>query len=386
MPNTLPENTSPPLVWAEINLCALQANISYLKQLSNECFFIMVIKANAYGHGMMDVAKHLDGNTSVDAFAVARIDEAVQLRSQGIKKRIIVLSGVLTANDLNLCATYKVEAALHNTETVNLWLEHLQPYSSQNKQNSPCKAWLKINTGMNRLGISLDELAECVASINAISPASTENMLGIITHFSSSEEPENPQNNRQKLAFNEAISSSLFTQYFPDAKLCMSNSGGIIFHSDSHFDAVRSGLSCYGIAPTNNAEISKHLKPVMQLKARIIAIHSLKAGDTVGYNEQYTAQSPSTIATVAIGYGDGYPRNAANDTAVYVNGHKAKIAGRVSMDLMGIDVTHCSASVNDEVELWGEHISCNELATQCNTISYELLTRVTQRVPRILIK
>ncbi len=381
-----PSPTSSPLLlsWAEINLKALESNIEYLKTQAQAPFFIMVIKANAYGHGMLELATELDDNQTVNAFAVARIEEALQLRAAGISKRIIVLSGVISSADLSLCAAHQLEAVIHNPITAQHWCQTLHENTAS---QAACHIWLKVNTGMNRLGLNQEQFTQVENTIlQAPNALTCDKLCGIMSHFSSSEDVTNQQNAQQKSVFNFFIHSALL-QHFPSAKLCLSNSGGILYHPDSHHNAVRSGISCYGLPPGNDEQLAQHLQPVMRLKSRIIAIHALNTGDSAGYNEQFIAQKPSTLATVAIGYGDGYPRAVTNGTAVYVNGETAAIAGRVSMDLISIDISGLShVAIGDEVELWGEHISCDTLAKQCQTISYELVTRVSQRVKRVLIK
>ena len=381
MPSPTPHTISPALTWAEINISALKNNISYLDDLSGKPFFILVIKANAYGHGMIDIARHIDTFTPVDAFAVARLDEGIALRQQGITKRIIVLSGVSHINHLKLCSEYHLEATIHTSDVAQAWVGLCS--EQQANKAMPVKAWLKINTGMNRLGLALNEFLELAVTLRQNSQVFKPSLCGVLSHFSSSESINNPQNIKQKTRFNKAIEASGLTTTFPAIKISLSNSGGIFYHHDSHHSAVRSGISSYGLPPSKIDQVTQQLTAVMSLKTTIIAIHEISEGDSVGYNEQYTATQSRTIATLAAGYGDGYPRQAKTGTPVYLNSGIAKTVGRISMDLMSIDITGIKAAVNDEVELWGEHISCHDLAIQCDTISYELLTRVSDRVERI---
>jgi alanine racemase len=249
-----------------------------------------------------------------------------------------------------------------------------------------CKAWIKINTGMNRLGLNQSEFKQFMLQAEKHQqPLTAQKMCGLMSHLSSSEEQANPKNSEQTGIFNQAVLNTKFNALFPQAKLCLSNSGGIIYHTNTHLNAIRSGISCYGLAPSFDPQVNKNLRPVMTLKSKIIAKRHLSKGDSAGYNEQFIASGDCELATVGIGYGDGYPREAKNGTLVYVNDKMARIAGRVSMDLITIDVTGLNVNIGDEVELWGNNLPCSALAEQCNTISYDLLTRVSARVRRVII-
>ncbi|MBL0710231.1 MAG: alanine racemase [Colwellia sp.] len=353
---------------AVINLTALEHNYQQISALAPHSDTIAVIKADAYGHGAIAVAKHLDN--SVPALAVAFVDEAINLRSAGISSPILILEGALCEQDITLANQENFWLMFHNIEQIH-WLT---------SNNYTGKFWLKVDTGMNRLGFTPKQI------INIIKTLSSKQQKNVVlcTHFSSAEELNNPKTLAQITRLN-----SLADQF--QCQLSLANSAGIINWQQSHATYNRLGIALYsGISgdissvTTMVSNLPIALTPVMTLQSTIIGLRDLNIGDNVGYGETWQARRLSRIATIAIGYADGYPRNAKVGTPVWINGQRVPLIGRVSMDMITVDVTDLSqVKVGDMVELWGENIRVETIAKQANTINYELLTRVSARVPKI---
>jgi len=361
---------------AIINLTALKDNYQRIDNLANNSATIAVIKADAYGHGAIEIAKSLD--SLVPAFAVAFIDEAIALQAAGIKSPILILEGPLTASDLALAQQHNFWLMLHNIDQISWLMQQQTPYSS--------KLWLKVDTGMHRLGFMPEELAEIMPKVMACLLVEQQKELVLCSHFSNSEEKNNPKTLQQIQRFdviNEAY----------NCQSSLANSGGIIHWPESHRHFNRLGIGLYGINPVqsshclnNNDSIAVTdvaLTPVMTLQSSIIGLRKIAKGDCVGYGETWQAKRISVIATVAIGYADGYPRNAKAGTPVLINNQIAPLAGRVSMDMITVDVTDLTdINLGDKVELWGNNLPVETIAEHLETISYELLTRVSSRLPR----
>jgi alanine racemase len=364
---------------AIINLTALKENYQSIDKLAKNSATIAVIKADAYGHGAVEVAKSLED--IVPAFAVAFIDEAIVLRDAGIQAPILILEGALTETDFAFSLQHNFWLMLHNHEQITHLLNQAQPYLG--------KLWLKIDTGMSRLGFMPEEVSEIMPKVLSCLPAAQQEELVLCSHFSNAEEKLDPKTLKQIQSF-ETIRS----QYNCQASLA--NSAGIIQWPQSHYNFNRLGIALYGMSPidelnTNihnksNTDISTEnmtLSPVMSLQSSIIALRKLAKGDFVGYGENWQATRTSVIATVAIGYADGYPRSAKTGTPVFINNQQVPLVGRVSMDMITVDVTDLvTVNIGDKVELWGENLPVDTIAKQLDTISYELLTRVSPRVPR----
>jgi alanine racemase len=347
---------------ALINIPALKQNYINMSAYASHSETIAVIKANAYGHGALTVAKHLDN--LVPAIAVAFIDEAITLRNSGIKSPILVLEGALCPQDFSIANQHDFWLMFHNHEQIDWLQKHDSTYNG--------KFWLKVDTGMNRLGFMPNNVNDI---INNLSDVQQKNLV-LCTHFSNADETKNPKTSQQ-------ISSlfSLAKNY--SCQLSLANSAGIINWQESHSDYNRLGIALYGANPMGKIKLPIELKPVMTLQSTVIALRDLKVGDCVGYGSTWQAKRPSSIATIAIGYADGYPRNAKLGTPVWVNGEIAPISGRVSMDMITIDVTDIdNVNIGDQVELWGENLSIETVAEYMDTINYELLTRISDRVPR----
>ncbi len=350
---------------AIINLPSLISNYLCLDNLAPQSKTIAVIKANAYGHGAVEIAKALSQH--VPAFAVAFIDEALILRDAGITQPILILEGALSPEDFAHALKQNFWLMLHNSEQLNWLSKQTKTYSGQ--------LWLKVDTGMNRLGIMPNEVNDILAKL---SHKYRQNLV-LCTHFSNAEELKNP---KTLLQIKQLEQVNQEYQY----KKSLANSAGIINWPESHSDFNRLGIALYGTTPVVAKNLSIKLAPVMTLQSTVIGLRKLTTGEAVGYGETWQAKRPSVIATIAIGYADGYPRNAKTGTPVFIKGHLAPLAGRVSMDMITIDVTDITqVKLGDVVELWGENIAIETVAEHMDTINYELLTRVSTRVPKIYI-
>jgi len=351
---------------ALVDLDAIRANYALACRLAPESRTIAVIKADAYGHGAVDVAHALRG--AAPAFAVAIIDEALELREAGISEPLLVMEGVNSISALECAAEQQLAVVVHNDKQ----LEELE----RARLPAPISVWPKVDTGMHRLGLAPDSLADTVSRLRASD--NCENPIVVCTHLASADVPGNAFTQHQLETFDACVADM-------DVLQSISNSGGILACPASHRDWNRPGYMLYGITPFAEDVVSAgELLPAMMLRSEIIAIREVAASESVGYGGRWTASSTTTIATVAIGYADGYPRHAPDGTPTIVNGCVAPLAGAVSMDLITIDVTGIEGvRLGDAVTLWGESLSVNTIADAAGTIGYELLTGVTTRVPRI---
>ena len=346
--------------FATISLSALQHNFAIMSQCAPNSKTMAVIKADAYGHGALQVAVAL--GSQVEVFAVAFMDEALVLREQGIKQPILLLEGVMDAQEMACAKQHDLWVTIHASEHFT-WLRALQ-------ENLRPTFWVKIDTGMHRLGITLNSAQQVLSSNRDLLQIDTV----LCSHLACADELDNPLNLQQVGLLNEIATAFNLT-------VSMANSGGIANWPDSHARWNRLGIALYGCAqPEDNSSM---LRPVMSLHAPIIALRNIASGESVGYGQTWAAQRPTVIATVAIGYADGYPRHAPTGTEAWLNGQLVPLVGRVSMDMLTFDVTDLlEVEVGDRVELWGENMSVETVAHKAGTISYELLTRVSPRVKR----
>ena len=353
---------------ALINLEALRHNADLARARAPGARVMAVVKANAYGHGAVTIAAALEGQ--VDAMAVACIEEALALRDAGINTPILLLEGVFEARELATAAELGFWVTVDNEWQLN-WLE---------EANLPAAitCWLKIDTGMRRLGVPPEQVTEFQQRL--VASGNVEGNPVLCTHFASADDLDSDQT-REQLAIFEKATAGL------PGERSAANSPGLLGWPESHFDWVRPGYMLYGNSPFHRPHPStEDLQPVMTLVSAVISVRSVAAGDTVGYGATWRAERDSRIATVTIGYGDGYPRLAANGTPVLVNGRRAPLAGRVSMDMITVDVTGLDdVQVGDEVVLWGDGLPVGEIAQHAGTIGYVLTTRMPQRTPRIVV-
>lgn len=346
---------------AEIRIAALKHNCSVIKQ-HHGGKVLGVVKANAYGHGLVDCAKALD----VDGLAVACIEEAVHLREGGVRAPIVLLEGVFDPKELTLVGRHELDIVIHREEQVT-WLE-------QASLLLPLRVWLKFNTGMHRLGFSIDQLEAMNARLQA---CSSVKQVVLMSHLACADDPESPMTDQQLAVFSSATEAY-------ECERSLANSAASLAWPKTHFDWVRPGIALYGSTPVLDKSAAQlGLQPVMTLKSQIIGIQSCKAGDSVGYGADFRATKDMLVGTVAIGYADGYPRHAPSGTPVMVDGVECKLIGRVSMDMISVDLSPIANPIEGMgVELWGENLSVDTVAQHANTISYELLTQINQRVPR----
>lgn len=352
-------------IWARINLTALHHNLTRVRALAPGCAVLAVVKADAYGHGAIEIATEIQDK--IDGFAVAGIDEAVSLVDAGIKKEIHLLSGFHHSDELPLLSHLGLIPVIH------AWYQLEQLEKTALAQ--PLSIWLKFDSGMHRLGFQPFEVAQAVARISKI-PHVTQ--LRLMSHLASADDGVNPYTERQIEVFNDVSRSYTYPK-------SLANSAGICAWPKSRANWVRPGIMLYGCTPLlGRDEASMDLQPVMSLCSRLIAIKSLKRGDRVGYGGDWCCPEDMPVGVIACGYGDGYPRRISEHTEVLLNGHRAPLIGRVSMDLATVDLRGIEASkIGDDVELWGHNISATEVAASAGTISYEILSGVTARVPRI---
>jgi alanine racemase len=327
-----------------------------------------VVKANAYGHGALPVAQALD--PLVDALAVACLEEAQGLRDNGVKAPILLLEGVFEAAELVAAAQLDIWVTIDNERQLR-WLERAS-------LTRPLRCWLKLDTGMHRLGVTPERAEEFYRRLKACPNARDDIVLA--THFACADETGNDLTRLQLGLFNAACRD------LPGERSA-ANSAAVLAWPDSHYDWIRPGYMLYGNSPlVGDHPGARDLLPVMTLASAVISLREIAAGESVGYGATWTATRPSRIATACIGYGDGYPRTAPNGTPVLVNGRRAGLAGRVSMDMVTVDVTDLhGCRIGDEVILWGDGLPVAEVAAHVGTIGYELTTRMPARTPRIVI-
>lgn len=351
---------------ANIDLAVLQHNLELVKRLTPNSKVMSVIKANAYGHGSIQIAQALADS---DAFAVARLSEGIKLRQAGIQKDIVLLGGVLTAEELQAAAEFSLSIVFHNQSQLDLL--------SQTQISKPLTfCWLMVETGMNRLGLSADKVDEALHNLTQSNKISDS--IGLMSHFANADCVDDLRNQQQLAKLKQCTDNK-------NIPISMANSGAILSFSASHGDWVRPGLMLYGVSPFENKSASDlGLKPVMQLRSVLIAIQDLLAGDQVGYGGDWVASDATRVGIVSIGYGDGYSRQLSNVGKVVINDKIVAVLGRVSMDLIAVDLSNIDkASLGDEVLLWGSDIlAVEDVAQQAKTIPYELLCQVSERVKR----
>jgi alanine racemase len=350
-------------VCASIDTGALRHNLQVIRRLAPKSRVMAVIKANAYGHGLVAVAKALE---AADAFAVARIGEAIVLREAGIKMPIVLLEGVFDSEQLAAAAAGDFELVVHTQEQIELLLAA--------PPGARIKVWLKLDSGMNRLGFKAEGFPAAYAALSRASALKAP--INLITHLACADMPELPATAEQLMVFGAATRSLA-------GERSVVSSAALLSFPDSQADWVRPGLLLYGVSPFKGSTGADHgVRPVMTLRSQVIAIKDLVVGDRVGYGGTWTAARPTRLAIVSAGYGDGYPRSACSGTPVLVNGEHAALVGRVSMDMIAIDTTDVQRepTVGDPVVLWGEGLAIEEVATRAETIPYTLLCGISQRV------
>jgi alanine racemase len=347
-----------PLV-AQIDNAALAANLARVRALAAGARVIAVVKADAYGHRL---ARVLPALAAADGLALVALDTAVRLRERGEQRPVLLLEGFFAPAELDTFAAHSLASVVHCAEQVDM-LEKA-------RLSRPLDVYLKLNTGMNRLGIAP---ADARALAQRLSQAQGVASLCLMTHFARADEPDAIA---EPLArFNAACEGLPYPR-------SLANSAGVVRYADVGGDIVRPGVMLYGATPfaTRSAR-ALGLSPVMTLRSKLIGVQTLGAGDSVGYAATFTAARPTRIGVVACGYADGYPRHAPNGTPVLVDGQRVPIAGRVSMDMLTVDLSNVPAArIGSDVVLWGEGLPVDEVANAAGTVGYELLCAVAPRV------
>jgi alanine racemase len=356
-------------VIATISKAALRHNYAQVKALAPGKKIMAMVKANAYGHGLVTVAQILD---QADSLGVACIEEAQELIAAKIVTPITLMQGIFVASDLSLVAKFNLSQVLHSAYQVAALMAYRGPLST------PFKVWLKLNLGMNRLGFKPADFAGIYAQLIE---AKHIQVMGFMTHFPQADEPQDATLEQYAL-FKKLLGTRVGAR-------SLANSAAILQWPEVHADWVRPGLMLYGASPlAKQSAQALNLQPVMQLTSYIIAIQVLKYGETVGYGATWYARQANTrIAILAIGYGDGYPWQASCQSWVMLHQQAAPIVGRVAMDMIAIDISAIEqANIGDPVILWGQGLPVEVVATACHSIPYELFCQVTDRVSRIVVE
>ena len=345
---------------AIVDLAALAHNLASARQLSHPAKVFAVVKANAYGHGLVRVLPAL---AAADGLATLELEAAIYLRALGWRKPILMLEGFFDASELPVFAEHGLSTVVHHEAQVRALGASRLPRLLD--------VYIKLNSGMNRLGFASDDVAHVVSRLRGSGSVRT---LTLMSHFAAADEPDGVA---EPLSAFRAVAGQF------DLPVSLANSAGVLRYSEVGGDVVRPGIMLYGASPVASVSAATlKLRPVMTLKSAIIAVQTLKPGDRVGYGGAYRAAAHERIGIVACGYADGYPRQAGAGTPVDVGGMRTHLAGRVSMDMLAIDVTHIpSAEAGTPVELWGNAVAVDDVAAASGTIGYELLCRITQRVP-----
>ena len=348
-----------------IDLDALQANLQHVRTSAPNRRVMAVIKADAYGHGWRRVAAALAG---ADALAVACVAEAVALREAGHHGPVVVLEGFTGAEELGAVLHHGLVPVLHH-ETQLRALEKAEP-------PRPLKIWFKLDSGMHRLGFPLDRVPELAARARACPALSWP--PGWMTHFACADDRRSPATELQRSFFEQALKDV-------PGERSLANSAAILGWPASHADWVRPGIMLYGASPfIGGVAAQDGLRPVMRLSTRLIAVNRHRKGDAIGYGASWVCPEDMPVGVAAIGYGDGYPRHAPSGTPVLVNGREAPLIGRVSMDMITLDLRRQpEARVGDEVVCWGDGLAVERVAREAGTISYDLLCGITPRVETV---
>ena len=339
---------------------AIRHNLRLVSQLAPSSHIWAVVKANAYGHGIERVLPAL---AEADGIALLDLDEAVRVRELGWRQPILLLEGIFEAADVEVAAHHRLSVAVHCDEQLRLL--------SAAKPARPIDIMLKMNTGMNRLGFRPDVFRR---AWQRASDTPAIGAIGLMSHFASADEGAIDW---QMDVFDAA------TDGIPGIR-SLANSAGVLWHPGAHRDWVRPGTILYGASPTGSVRhvAGVPLRAAMTLESRIIGVQALSAGETIGYGRTFTAERAMRVGVVACGYADGYPRHAPTGTPVLVDGIRTRVVGRVSMDMLTVDLTPCpDAAINSPVELWGSQVRVDEVAEASGTIGYELMCALARRVP-----
>ena len=346
---------------ATIDVAAIAHNLAEVRARAGAAHVMAVVKADAYGHGLRRCLSALSG---ADMLAVATMDEARSIRALAPELPVLLLEGVVSPEELALVEQLHLEMVVHHPVQLE-WIEAATARPGR-------RIWLKLDSGMHRLGFPLHQAHQVQARLGSIS--GIEEVV-LMTHFACADQADHPLNLKQIERFDEAVAGL-------GGRQCLANSSALLTLPQARRDWVRAGLLLYGVSPLHGqCGAGLGLKPVMTLETRLIAVNHVAAGESIGYGARFHARSPMCIGVAAIGYGDGYPRNMPDGTPVRVNDREQRLAGRVSMDMITIDLEgQPEARVGDPVVLWGRGLPVERIAAEVDTIAYELLCRVTRRV------
>ena len=348
---------------AAIDLSAIRHNLQQIRTRNSGARILAVVKADAYGHGLRRVAPAL---SATDGFAVATLDEALAIRRLGLAHRVVLLEGVTTAAELASARQHHVDVVVHHDTQLDILRQ-------ADRTGAAVNVWLKFDTGMRRLGFDIDDVPRVREALGAMDCVGQP--VRLMSHLACADEPDNEHTRTQIDRFQRTTAAL-------SSERSLANSAGLLAWPDTHYDWVRVGLLLYGVSPiAGQLAVELGFRPAMRFSTRLLAVNRCKAGDTVGYGGRWRCPEALSIGTAAAGYGDGYPRSATHNTPVLVEGRRCYVAGRVSMDMLGIDLRgHPSARVGDEVLLWGDDLPIETVAPAVGCIPWELLCRVTGRV------
>lgn len=351
---------SRPLV-AHLDLGALRNNLAVVRRAAPQARIWSVVKANAYGHGLDRVWSAL---SQTDGFAMLNLEDAILLRERGWKGPVLMMEGFFHADELRIIDKYRLTIAVHS----NWQLKVLEGA----KLSAPIDVYLKINSGMNRLGFAPTVLPTIWQKLQNIANVG---YITLMTHFADAESPEGIT---EPLHCINQVAEGL------NCPRSLANSAATLWHPETHYDWVRPGIILYGASPSGKWQdvATTGIQPVMSLESELIGIQQLHAGDRVGYGGRFSASEPLRIGIVAGGYADGYPRLAPDGTPIWVDGVLTRTVGKISMDMLAVDLTPCeNAGIGSRVELWGKHIKIDDVASAAGTVGYELMCALTPRVP-----
>jgi len=358
-------------VWAEVDLDALASNVQAVCASVKSAALMAVVKADAYGHGAIGVSRAI-----LDAGArwlgVATIEEGLALRKNGVRAPTLILGPLDPAIALD-AVRHELDITLGSIGSLDDWGPVVASVPA-------ARVHLKVDTGMNRFGILPEDVPRVLERLQQLGIS----LYGCYTHLASADDPD-PALTREQLARFSRVLAAVRKEH-PHVLAHTANSAAAIAYPESHFDMVRVGLAIYGLAPASHLGGRISLRPVMTLKSRVVRVSRLEAGGTVSYGATYRAPAPTTVATIACGYGDGYPRLTNERSAVIIRGRRAPIIGRVTMDYIMVDVGDRNVVTGDETILFGQELTAEEVASWAQTISYEILCRVGPRVPRVYLR
>jgi alanine racemase len=352
---------------ARLDAGALRHNLQQVRRHAPQARIMAVVKANGYGHGLAWVAQTL--GESADAFGVSSIEEGVQLRLAGVTRPVCLLEGFFTADELPLLSKQRLEPVVHHEAQLKTL--------ATAPASMPLTVWIKVDTGMHRLGFAPAAVPDVLKQLRN-SPAVAG--VRLMSHFARAEFPDDTVTRSQ-------IESFLSLSRGLGLETSLANSAGILAWPASHLDWVRPGIMLYGASPLVDRDAATlDLKPVMMLESALIAVQPRKKGDAIGYGGDWRCPEDMPVGVVAVGYGDGYPRHAPPGTPVLVNGRRVPTVGRVSMDMITLDLrSQPRAKIGDPVVLWGRGLPVEQVAESAGTLSYELLCHVTERIPRVVV-